>query len=127
MLDSILETKPNDFRALASRAVLKARAGDRDSAATDALAALQGDDDPSIVLQASCAFARSAATHPPDKVKALHLAARAIGAKPELSAIAAKDSDLESLHETEEFQRIVQAANVILSGGAESNQSTSTK
>lgn len=127
MLDSILETKPNDFRALASRAVLKARAGDRDGAATDAIAAIQGDDDPSIVLQASCAFARSAATHPPDRVKALHLAARAIGAKPELSAIAAIDSDLESLHETEEFERVLQAANVILSGGVESNPSTSTK
>lgn len=127
MLDSILETNPSDFRALASRAVLKARAGDRDGATTDAIAALQGDDDPSIVLQASCAFARSAATHPPDKVKSLHLAARAIGAKPELSSIAANDSDLESLHDTEEFERILQAANVILSGGAESNPSTSTK
>jgi hypothetical protein len=60
-------------------------------------------------------------------VKALHLAARAIGAKPELSAIAAIDSDLKSLHETEEFERVLQAANVILSGGVESNPSTSTK
>ena len=117
----------NDFRALASRAVLKARVGDRDGAATDAVAALQGDDDPTIVLQAACAFARSAATHPPDKVKSLHLAARAIGAKPELSAIAAHDPDLEALHDTEEFERILRAANVILSGGAESNVQTSSK
>ncbi|QDT71655.1 serine/threonine-protein kinase [Lacipirellula limnantheis] len=127
MLDSILDTNRHDFRALASRAVLRARAGDRDGAATDAIAALQGDDDPTIVLQAACAFARSAATHPPDKVKSLHLAARAVGAKPELSAIAAHDPDLEALHDTEEFVRILRAANVILSGGAESNVQTSNK
>ena len=85
------------FAALASRAVLKAHQGDRDGAASDAVAALKGDDDPLIILQAACAFARSAADQPADKEKALHLAARAIGAKPELGKIAAADPDLEFL------------------------------
>jgi tetratricopeptide (TPR) repeat protein len=126
VLDSILDSDPRDARALASRAVLKARQGEREAALKDAVAACDLIGDPTIVLQAACAFARSADKFPGDKTRALHLMGRSLAAKPELAGIAASDPDLRPLRSTEEFGRILDAANVILNGGASPSLNTST-
>jgi serine/threonine protein kinase/tetratricopeptide (TPR) repeat protein len=128
VLNSILDSDPRDARALASRAVLKARQGDRERAIKDAVAACHLDSDPTITLQAACAFALSAEKFPGDRVRALHLLARSIAAKPELATVADKDPDLKSLRSSEEFRRIQEAADVILKGGsAEPSAPTPTK
>jgi tetratricopeptide (TPR) repeat protein len=117
VVDSVLQSDPRDARALASRAVLKARLGDREAALKDAVAACDLDGDPPITLQAACAFAHSAEKYPGDKIRALHLLARSIAAKPELAAMAEHDADLKPLRSSEEFSRILDAANVILHAG----------
>jgi serine/threonine protein kinase/tetratricopeptide (TPR) repeat protein len=126
VLDSILDSDPRDARALAGRAVLKARRGEREAALADAVAACDLDGDPTIILQAACAFARSADEFPGDKTRALHLMGRSLAANPELARIAASDPDLKPLRSSEEFGRILDAANVILNGGASPSLNTST-
>jgi serine/threonine protein kinase/lipoprotein NlpI len=118
VLNAMLESEPSDARALASRAVLKARQGDRAAAIKDALAACDLDGDPSITLQAACALACSSKEHQADKVRALHLLARSLAAKPELAMVAVDDADLKPLRTSDEFNRILNAAQVILSGGS---------
>jgi serine/threonine protein kinase/tetratricopeptide (TPR) repeat protein len=117
MLDELLSANPNDARALASRAVIKARKGERQAAVEDILVALQLDDGPPMLLQAACTFASFAAENDADRTKALQLTARAIGAKPELAAVAAIDPDLEPLRSSEEFQRVLEASEIIRTGG----------
>jgi Tfp pilus assembly protein PilF len=117
ILDSLLAANPQDARALASRAVLKARQGDRSAAQRDALQALSIDDDPTIILQAACAFAASARKYPPDEATAFRLLAKALGAKPALAEAAAADPDLEALRSSSNFDRILEAADIMRRGG----------
>jgi tetratricopeptide (TPR) repeat protein len=117
ILDSLLAANPQDARALASRAVLKARQGDRSAAQRDALQALSIDDDPTIILQAACAFASSPRKHPPDETMAFRLLGKALGAKPALAETAAADPDLEGLRSSPNFDRILQAADIMRRGG----------
>ena len=117
ILDSLLAANPQDARALASRAVLNARQGDRIAAQNDALRALSIDDDPTVILQAACAFAASPRKYPPDETTAFRLLARALGAKPAMAETAAADPDLEALRSSPNFDRILEAADIMRRGG----------
>jgi hypothetical protein len=120
VLDDILAGNPHDARALASRAVARARLDDREGAATDAKAALAIDHSPTILLQAACAYARLSADDAAGSsftVAALQLLSRALGAEPRLASTAASDPDLAAIRSSEEFRRMMDAASTLMTAG----------
>jgi tetratricopeptide (TPR) repeat protein len=121
LAQDVLAKNPFDARALLTRAVLSARRGDAPGAAADVAAALEIDDSPLASLQAAGALAQLSEDDEYRR-QALKLLAKALGAKPALAAFAAADPDLAPLRSGEEFQQIINAANVIRSGGDQSIQ-----
>lgn len=125
MLDELLAADPSDVRALATRAVLRARRGE-ERAAADAEAALQGEPSPKLTLQAACAYAQLSRIDPGYRAKSLHLTGRSLGSAPTLASIAASDPDLAPVRDSEEFARIIDAANVLGSAGAANLEGAAT-
>jgi tetratricopeptide (TPR) repeat protein len=117
LLDALLAANPRDARALLTRAVVKARAGEAENAAADATAALAIDDNPTASLQAACAFAQASRTESQYRGKAFDLLARSLGAQPGLAIVAGTDPDLEPLRDGEAFEQILNAADVIRNSG----------
>jgi tetratricopeptide (TPR) repeat protein len=117
LLDDQIVSHPDDFRALATRAVIHARRGSADLAVADAEQALKLNQDPKMLLQIACAYANLASSDPQHEERALELCARALGSDPQLAARAAADVDLQPIRSTAEFQRILRAAKVIENGG----------
>lgn len=117
-LDAILAADPRDVRALASRAVVRARLGDHTAAMADADIVLSLSEEPKLLLQAACVYAICAGDDDAISEKALKLLARAVGADSSLVEIAVADEDLESLRKNAAFERILDSARVLLNGGS---------
>jgi hypothetical protein len=107
-----------------TRAVLHGRQGDAEKAAADVTAALAIEDNPTAVLQAACAFAQISTAHTQHRDQALQLLARALGAQPALAGIAVTDPDLAPIRDSEQFDRIIDAAEVMGRSGAADEQET---
>jgi serine/threonine protein kinase/Flp pilus assembly protein TadD len=109
----LVELYSADPAALASRAVLHARLGDRDAARRDAEHAARSDPPPLTSLQLACAYAltsRSQMADATDSVDALRQLQRALSRDPQLANRAATDPDLESIRSRPEFKVLMVAA-----------------
>jgi serine/threonine protein kinase/tetratricopeptide (TPR) repeat protein len=122
LVNDVIARNPQDARALLSRAVIRARLGHEKASAADAKAALDIDNGPLASLQAACALARASTMRPEYRAEALSLIARALGAQPELAAMAQIDPDLEAIRNSDEFARILEATQTIRDGGKRANQ-----
>ncbi|HEX6961324.1 MAG TPA: protein kinase [Lacipirellula sp.] len=127
LLDQLIDANPRDAQALLTRAVLHARRSEADQAVADAMSALQIDASPLSSLHAACAFAQISRNSDAHRGKALQLLSEALGAQPTLAAMAVTDPDLEPLRGSEEFERILTAADVLRDGGATSKEATAAR
>ncbi|MDC0937034.1 protein kinase [Pirellulales bacterium] len=106
-LDAInqrLKLNERDAEALAGRAVLRARAGDREAALADVQRLLRMSDEPQALFQGACALSLTSKTEPTDAERALTLLARAVQLEPRWLVRAQTDPDLNLLRETTAFQ-----------------------
>jgi serine/threonine protein kinase/Tfp pilus assembly protein PilF len=108
MLDALVSARPLWAPALAGRAVLHARLGDRDRAVADARAALRADASAATRYQAAGAFARFH-HNPDDKREALALLNSALRTGYGLDKLAA-DPELDGLRADPEFRQVVAQA-----------------
>ena len=117
-LDEILTIQPDHPGALAGRAVLSARAGQRDEALADVARLLQVSDGPIELFQAACALSLLSAGHPEDEAQAARYLARAILAAPGLAVRARTDPDLANLRQSEGFESLLATAASARQGAA---------
>jgi serine/threonine protein kinase/tetratricopeptide (TPR) repeat protein len=106
VLDRAVELYPDSVPALAGRAVLLARAGERDRAHRDAEAALQLDTGGANLYQVGCVYALTTKTHPADRFRACELIAAALRAEFGAGYLA-EDRDLDPIRGYPEFGRII--------------------
>jgi tetratricopeptide (TPR) repeat protein len=104
IVNQLLRLDDQDTDALAGRAVLYARAGNRPAARADVQQLLRLSKTPQALFQAACALSLTSQPENADDVKALTLLARAILLEPKWFARAQTDPDLKSLRETAAFQ-----------------------
>jgi Flp pilus assembly protein TadD len=104
-LDRAVALYPDSGPALAGRAVLLARTGDRDRAHRDAEAALQLDTGGPNLYQVGCVYALTAKTHPADRFRACELLAAALRAGFGAQHLPA-DPDLDPIRRYPEFQKL---------------------
>ncbi|MDY3555759.1 tetratricopeptide repeat protein [Gemmata sp. JC717] len=111
-LDRALELYPDALPARAGRAVLRARKGDRAAAHKDAEHCLGQRPGADIVYQVAGAYALTSKVKAEDAKVALRLLSDALtkGYGFDLLAI---DPDLKPLHETKEFQKLLDAAKAV--------------
>lgn len=115
-MNEVLAANPEDPRALAGRAVTKARLGDSDGAVADAIAVLKLSDDPKVVLQAACAYALCSESDSEFATASLDLLAQALGSEPQLIPIAKSDPDLASIRNNDDFGHVLAAAEALARG-----------
>ncbi|QDS97669.1 serine/threonine-protein kinase [Adhaeretor mobilis] len=108
-LDQLLLQNHRDPDALAGRAVLFARQGDREQAIADVQALLKLSKEPKALFQAACALSITSTTEEKDAYKALTLLSRAVTANPTWSYRAQTDPDLVNLRKTEEFKALIES------------------
>jgi serine/threonine protein kinase/Flp pilus assembly protein TadD len=109
----VAELFPEYGPALSGRAVLLARLGRRAEAHKEIEKARQLSDDPEITYQAGCVFALTSSAHPPDLAKALALLRQAYHDGYTAGCATAKDPDLDSIRDNEEFREIQRAAKTL--------------
>ena len=106
-LNQLLDINADDPKALAGRAVLLARKGDRTGALDNIQHLLNVSKAPQSLFQAACALSLTSEQEPTDLDNALVLLARAIQLEPIWLTRAQLDTDLVRLRENEGFQRLV--------------------
>ena len=105
--NQLLALNVHDADALAGRAVLYARQGDRRAAMTDVRKLLRNSKKPKVIFQAACAMSLTSNEGNTDAAKALVLLARAVQLEPQWFARAQSDPDLKNVREMEAFQEFV--------------------
>jgi len=103
VLNQLLAINAEDPNALAGRAVLFARQGERTAAIADVQKLLQVSKEPKALFQAACALSLTSTVEPKDVYKALTMLTRAVTASPVWLARAKTDPDLANLRATEEY------------------------
>jgi serine/threonine protein kinase/tetratricopeptide (TPR) repeat protein len=111
--NQLVETCPDDASSWSTRAVLKARLGDRDGARQDAMRAAVGDVSPLTSLQLACVYALTSTWNPDDANDAFTYLRRALVRDPKLSSRALTDPDLAKLRERSDFAPMIAAAQVL--------------
>jgi eukaryotic-like serine/threonine-protein kinase len=106
-LDRAVELYPDSVPARAGRAVLLARAGERDRAHRDAGLALQLDSGGPNLYQVGCVYALTAKTHPADRFRACELLAAALRAGFGREYLA-NDTDLDPIRSSPEFRKLTE-------------------
>lgn len=112
-LDRMLELNPHDALALAGRAVLRSRLGERNAAHQDARDALKWDRSPQTCYQAACAYAQTSQVVADDAVEAVNLLGEATKQEIRWAAEATKDPDMLPLAECADFRKLVGAAYIL--------------
>jgi tetratricopeptide (TPR) repeat protein len=112
-LDAMIAANPNDARALASRAVTRARLGQREEAIVDAEAAVKIAAEPKVLMQAACVYALASREQSDLVRNAMTFLSKALGADPALASRAMSDPDLESLRKSDAFKSVIDAAIVL--------------
>lgn len=106
-LDRLLALDAEDADALAGRAVLFARQGNRQAALADVQKLLKISKQPKALFQAACALSMTSAIEKKDAAKALILLSRAVLANPLWLIRSRTDPDLSNLRATDEYQTLV--------------------
>ncbi len=109
-LNRMIEIDNKNPDALAGRAVLRSREGQRAEALQDLQALLQVSKEPIHLFQAACVLSLSSSLEASDGPKALLLLSRAILQDPRLLARAQKDPDLALVRKTQGFQNLLEAS-----------------
>lgn len=109
-LNRMMEFDPNDPFALAGRAVLFARQGDRPAAISDVQRLLRLTQEPTYLFQAACALAHTSQEKEADGAKGLLILTKAVMQDPTLLARAQSDPDLENLRKLAAFNQMIQTA-----------------
>ncbi|WP_197530768.1 protein kinase domain-containing protein [Bythopirellula polymerisocia] len=109
-LNCMLELDPNDHFALAGRAVLFARQGDRPAAIADVQRLLQLTQEPTYLFQAACALAHTSQGNEADRTTGLLMLTKAVMQDPALLSRAQSDPDLENLRKLDAFEQMIQSA-----------------
>jgi tetratricopeptide (TPR) repeat protein len=112
-LDRMLELNPHDALALAGRAVLRSRLGERNAAHQDARDALKWDRSPQTCYQAACVYAQTSQVVADDAIEAVNLLGEATKQETRWAAEAAKDTDMLPLAECADFRKLVEAAHIL--------------
>jgi serine/threonine protein kinase/tetratricopeptide (TPR) repeat protein len=108
--DRLVDLCPDEPSAWSTRAVLRARLGDRVGARRDAERAAAGQVSPLTSLQLACACALTSKSEPADVREALLHLQKALAGDPKLSARATTDPDLEPIRKRSEFVSMTAAA-----------------
>jgi serine/threonine protein kinase/tetratricopeptide (TPR) repeat protein len=114
VMEQAVRRYPDFVPARLGRGVLLARLGKRAEAHREARAALDRDGSPATLYQASNIFALTARQQPEDRLDALPLLRRALGAGFGLDIIDS-DSDMDPIRDHADFRRIVKAARELAS------------
>ncbi len=107
-INQLLALNENDLDALANRAVLFARQGNRQAALADVQRLLRSSKKPQVIFQAACALSLTSKQDNSDASKALVLLARAVQLEPRWMARAQTDPDLKNVRQNEAFQGFVE-------------------
>lgn len=105
-LNRMLEINPHDTFALAGRAVLEARQGNRAAAIADVQQLLRLSKQPTHLFQAACALSLTAAQHAADASRGTTMLSKAVLQEPSLWARAKTDPDLQYLRGTDGFKQL---------------------
>jgi tetratricopeptide (TPR) repeat protein len=103
-INQLLAINENDADALAGRAVMYARQGDRQAAKTDIQRLLRISKKPKVIFQVACALSLTSTPENADARKSLVLLARAVQLEPRWFARALTDPDLKKARQLEAFQ-----------------------
>jgi tetratricopeptide (TPR) repeat protein len=106
-LDRAIQWYPESAVLLAGRGVLLARSGSRELAHRDGGQALRFDSSGQNLFQVGCIYAQTARTHPEDRFRACELLTAALKAGFG-HALLSRDSDLEPIRKSPEFQVLIQ-------------------
>lgn len=106
-LNRILEIESQNADALAGRAVLFARRGDRVKSLADLGALLKVSQQPSHLFQASCALSLISSSTGIELPRAMRLLSIAVTQDPQLAARAKDDKDLARLRDESEFGKLI--------------------
>lgn len=109
VLDCAVERFPDYTPARAGRGVLLARLGRRDAARRDADATVGSDPSGIVCYQAGCVYLLTA-TDPADHAKAIALLRQALRLEPAWAREMPTDPDLQAIHGSPEFRKLVAAA-----------------
>jgi len=109
-LGRLIEVAPRNAAIVASRGVYYARIGQRDSAITDALAALKLNDDAMTHYRVACIYAITSKNEPGDASRAIDAFAKALQRQAGLASLAQRDPDMDFLRSRGRFNELVEAA-----------------
>ncbi|MAT73375.1 MAG: hypothetical protein CMJ58_28155 [Planctomycetaceae bacterium] len=105
----ILDIQPDNAAALAGRAVIAARQGDRAAALADVSRLLEASDAPMHYFQAACVLSLTSAQQAADAEQAAAYLLRALVAQPALAARADADPDLAALRDSPRYSEVLRA------------------
>jgi serine/threonine protein kinase/Flp pilus assembly protein TadD len=112
--DRLLELCPDEPSAWSTRAVLRARLGDRVGARQDATHAASDKIAPLTSLQLACAYALMSQEEPAAADEAIEQLQNALAHDPRLAARATTDADLAPIRSRSDFATLVAAANQLV-------------
>ena len=118
VLDKLVEFAPHNATALASRGVLLARQGHRETAVRDADKAVEVSHAPLIIYQAGCIYALLSTDHEANKRRAVQLIAQALQADAALVEMASQDQDLSAIRDDSALRSVLSAARLLHETGA---------
>jgi hypothetical protein len=117
VLDTLLLHHPENFEAVCGRGVQLARFGRREDALRDAQAALAIDSSAQTIYQVACIYALLSKKESADSGKALQFLAQAFRKDESWLAIARVDPDIAPIRPRPEFQKLLQAFQVVARAG----------
>ena len=117
VLDTLLLHHPENFEAICGRGVQLARFGRREAALRDAHTALAVDSGAQTIYQVACIYALLSRKEPADCREALQLLAQAFRKDESWLAMAREDPDIAAIRSRPEFQKLLQAFQVVIRAG----------
>jgi eukaryotic-like serine/threonine-protein kinase len=116
--DRLVELCPDEPSAWSTRAVLRARLGDREGARQDLLHVASNKVAPLTLLQLACAYSQLSPQEPTAADEAIQHLRTALAGDPRLTARASTDSDFDPIRARSDFAALVTASNQLISSGA---------
>ena len=107
MLSRIIDKSPASAAAYSGRAILHARAGDRQKALADVQQAERMTTDTLIHYQIACVYAQTSRVEKSDELLANAWLAKSFSANPQLIAEAKKDPDLDPIRKNPGFEALL--------------------
>ena len=116
--DRLVELCPDEPSAWSTRAVLRARLGDRDGARQDLLHVASNRIAPLTSLQLACAYAQLSPQEPTAADEAIRHLQKALAGDPRLATRASTDPDFAPIRSRSDFAALVTASNRLINSAA---------